>query len=77
MQQQNASSHEVLRSQPDMFAGITSILVKEVLDLREMLTFYELELCRAKLDEHRGAGPTLGANGVGFVSIQPGIGPSL
>ena len=55
MQQQTASPHKVLRSQPDMLAGVTSILVKEILDLREMLTFYELELCKGELDERRGA----------------------
>jgi hypothetical protein len=68
MQQPTLSSDNVSRSQPDMFAGVTSILVKEIVDLREMLAFYELQLFQAEINEpldpnHPSAVPARVASG--------------
>jgi hypothetical protein len=66
--QQTFCLSDRVHSQPDAFAGIVAKLVKEIVDLREALEFYSLQVFKAEIAESCGSP---------LASAEPGTAPSI
>lgn len=55
--QQTFCLDDVEHCQQENYAGIVAKLVKEILDLREALEFYNLQVFNAEIDEPCGSRP--------------------